>query len=353
LVDFASARTAGTVIDSTGAPAGEVALRFWRPTFFTNASVDNRGTFAVRLIPGESYDVDAFLGVAGPWGLRHARRIHLGTVQPGEVDATLRVPEAPVLLASGALVDKRGSPLPGWVFSVDRVDDAGHASYVASVTTDADGRYRVVSWGGGRTRIGEVRGPNGETWRVARSITDATTGETRLEARSAIVGEVVVDDGGSPANAKVRLWRSGGILDRSVSVDTSGKFDFDDTEPFTEYEIGAELPGYEPIERRPVGSDSLDVRLELVAPAQRMEGRLLDSGGEPVGCAWIRFVPADGYSCVQAMTDLSGAFSTVQAREVEYGAFVLVTGDDGRFVPGPKVGRCRGGQTALVLRAPR
>jgi hypothetical protein len=138
-----------------------------------------------------------------------------------------------------------------------------------------------------------------------------------------------------------------------VSVDASGKFDFDDTESFTEYEIGAELSGYEPIERHSVCSDSLDVRLELVAPAQRMEGRLLDSGSEPVGCAWIRFVPADGHSCVQAMTDLSGAFSTVQAREVEYEAFVLVTGDDGRFVPGPKVGRCIGGQTSLDFRTPR
>jgi hypothetical protein len=353
-VDFASARTAGTVVDSSGAPADQVVLRFWRHSFFTNTplDLDADGAFTVKLVPGEDYDVDAFLGATSVWDLDRLRRVHLGTVRPGEQQVTLRLPEAPVVVASGLLVDKRGAPMPGWELYASQVDDAGNEIDVSSTTTDAEGRYRVVSWRGGRIRI-HARGPDGQTWRISQSSTDEATGEVRHELRPAIVGKVVVDDGGTPAGATVRVWRDGGVLDRCVAVNASGAFDFDDTTPFTDYEIGVELSGYETVERRPVPYDALDVRLDLVGLGQRIEGRLVNWLGEPVRCAWIRFVPAGARRPVQAMTGIDGAFRTVEARDTEYEAFVLVPADDGRLVAGPKVGECRGGQTSLVLRTPR
>lgn len=350
----ASARgvLSGTLVDAAGARAPNVELRFWSNAHVAGAYSTPDGTFGVGLVSGIDYDVDAFLGA--PWHeWRRGRRVHVGTVRAEQKIVTLGLPEAQTVLASGVLVDKHGTPMSGWDIDVGRVDDAGNVSPLPSVTTDADGRYRVVSWRVGRIRCDVARRDGWRTWRISAANADQTTGESRLTARSAITGRVVVDDGGTPAGTTVRLWRGDGILDRSVTVDGSGAFDFDDTVPDWQYEIGAELPGYDAIEHRQCAYDSLDVQLELVGTGQRIDGRLLDGAGEPAASAWVRFVPADGRGPVQSMTDADGNFRTIEARGVEYEAFVLVTGNDGRLVPGAMLGRCRGGDRSVVLRAPR
>ena len=310
------------------------------------------GAFEVALYPAESYDVDAFLG-ASSWSVECGRRVHAGTIRTGAVHARLRVPETPTTVDSGVLVDGHRAPLPGWDLSVRRVDVAGNESYVGSVTTDQLGRYRVVAWRGGRIRLDGARGPAGETWRLAGSSADSETGATLLTARPAIVGRVVIDDGGTPAGAIVRLWRPGGILDRSVILDSRGAFEFDDTVPNGEYEISADIAGYEKCERHSCRYDDLDHRIDLVGAHQRIDGRAVDESSRPIACAWIRLVATGGRSAVQAMTDTDGNFSTVHASDGDYEVFLLVAGDDGRLVPGPKLGRCRGGDRAVVLRAPR
>ena len=325
-------------------------LRFWRRDCFRNEVTAEGGEFRLLLEGGKDYDVDAFLG-GDRSRVAVGRRVHVGRVRPGAEGVTLRLAESPVALAEGTLVDADGRPLDGWSVEAHGPDEDVYSSFPHD-TTGADGRFRVLGWRREQVVVRLGMGPDGARRRVTAQSRDPATGALRVEARRAIAGTVVVDSG-TPEGARVTLWRDNGILDRSVIVDTSGVFAFDDTQVGVGYEIGAELTGYQPIARRSCWHEALDVRLELISPSQTIEGRLVGADGDPIASKWIRFVADGGRRTVQAMTGLDGEFRTVEAAEIEYEAFVLVEGDDGRLVPGPKLGRVRGGQTALVLRSPR
>jgi hypothetical protein len=95
------------------------------------------------------------------------------------------------------------------------------------------------------------------------------------------------------------------------------------------------------------------VAVRTIDPSSIVEGRVRGADGKPLKFVWVRFHPVDGGFAIQTLTDVDGNFRKTAAWDVAYDARVLVPGEDGRLVPGPKLGVVRGGDRGLELRVPR
>jgi hypothetical protein len=342
------ARISGRVVDARGEPIEGAGLRFWsagsRKTEWDTAA---DGSFdIVADAEGVTYDVDVIVWAHDSLD-RVVRRIHAGRVRAGDRDVALKLNAAPNVLAEGVLVDDAARPLAGWTVEGDAPEEF-------ECETDVAGRFRVTSWRSSKPGVVlRLLGPTGSPRAILRETRDATTGSLRLTAAPpGIAGIVVVGDGRSPAGAVVRLRDAAGA-GRSVSVGATGTFAFDRLDASSSYELAAELPGYETLPSGGWLGDSHAAQLHLVAPCQRFDGKAFGADGKALAGRWIRFVEPGGVGEVQTMTEADGSFSTIEARDKAYDAYLLVPGSDGRLVPGPKLGRVRGGDRNLELRVPR
>jgi hypothetical protein len=343
----------GRLIDAKGSPVHGVRLRFWSPSARKNAYLEATGVFDLAAETDDvTYDVDAILFEDGSTGTG-VRRLHVGRVRPGDHDVVLRLRLAQDVLAAGTLLEDDGHPLAGWTLFGDALGAARYSNCVARATTDATGRFRLVGWKKQPLTF-RAESPNGMSRTIVRQDVDADTGEIRVRvAPPGIAGRVIVEIGGSPGGAVVRLRCDTDGAAQTFVVGESGVFYFGGIDLNASYELSVEFKGSLSVPCYRCAGTEQDARVYPIAPEQYLAGRALDATGASLANTWLRFVAVGGATGVQTMTDADGAFATTDARGVDYDAFVLVPGPDGRLVPGPKLGRCRGGDRNLQLRAPR
>lgn len=341
-------------MDLDGLPVPDVDLRFWSDRSLEWASSDDEGGFwlvaDVESAELLRYDVDAIVPAMLP-GEADAR-LHVGFARPGEGEVKLVLPLRCKVLAEGRLADTAGQPLAGWrVETAEPVD----SRWPRSVATDAEGRFRISSWRRGAAEL-IFLSPDGRRRGIVGSGATAqsrTSGARLTVAAPGVAGRVLVEDGGSPEGAIVRLRSEGTGTLRSVVAGADGKFVFDDVGADDECTVTAELAGRDCVWPQKVTADTWTVEIRLTSQAARIEGRAFAADGEELRFAWLRFVPEGGGDPLQTMTESDGSFGVDDALLPSYEAFLLAPGEDGRLVPGPKLGRCLAGARELELRVPR
>jgi Carboxypeptidase regulatory-like domain len=339
------AEISGRIVDGNGEPAAGLEVRFERPDFWWRVRTDGDGRFRYFTSAGAGeYDVDVYVPDA-----RGGSRLHLGHARPSEKGLAYSVPWVPSVISHGTLTDDAGSPLAGW--RVVAHDDASPPVARSSADTDARGRFRLVAWSGFRATLA-LRTPKGRRRLIERRADiPGEPGQHFVAVHPGIDGTVrSFEDDSLLAGAVVTaIGRTGTHETRS---DAEGRFAFAGLDPDTEFELSASGTGFELLRRVARPGDESNVTLVLVETARRIRGSARRADGKPLATRWIRFVPLDpDEPCVQTLTDLDGTFVVRGASRGESDAHLLAPGPDGRLVPGPKLGRVRGGddRSALVL----
>ncbi len=339
----------GRLVDADGNAAPRIRLRFWASTGRGTADTDEYGAFKFVLDGDVDYDVDAIVEFRYREPVADVR-VHVGTVHSGTHDVVLRLPIAPVVVATGTVTETSGAPLAGRHVSATFADaDPKRRRFVASAKTDARGAFRIVSWID-RPVTASVSSSSDDD-RIWEYRPDAASDAWRIVGRHFVEGTVVVRRTGDVPAAKITLWRDDGVLVASTSADAKGCFRFLDVDPAVRHVVGVEIAGYEPRERCPFETDVRGRTIDVTHPTERLDGRAFAADRAALGDRWIRFIAPDGV--VACLTDDDGSFHSVNAYDAEFEAFLLVPAADGRLVPGPSLGRCRGGSRDVVLRAPR
>jgi hypothetical protein len=345
----------GSLVDSNGRSVeGRPPLRCWSTVSVLSTWTRDGGSFVLENpSPGTEYDVDVvFPGDQFPG--RRDGRFHVGTLRAGDRDVTLRLPVAFAVVATGTLVDERGRALAGWsVFAHRRANGISAPDPFAESTTDGEGRFTVRAWTRSDFTLG-IRTPAGGLRRATRSELVAGTADVRVTAGAPMIGGAVAADlGASPAGAIVRLRDVATGAERRVEATRDGGFAFEDVDEHATYELSAELAGHVSVVPTESVTDRSDPRVRLTAVGRLVAGTATDARDRPLRFAWLRFFTTDRSYAFQTLTDVDGRFASAAAWPAEFDVFLLAPGPDGRLVPGPKVGRCRGGDRNLQLRASR
>ena len=345
----------GRLVDSNGGPVeGRPPIRCWSANSALSTWTRDGGSFVLEdTSPGVEYDVDVVFRRDEFPGRRDGR-FHVGTAHAGDRDLVLRLPIAFTVIATGSLVDESGRGLAGWrVLAHRRANGISAPEPFAEVTTDGEGRFTVRAWTTSDFTFG-IRTPTGGLRRATRSELVAGTADVRVTAGAPMIGGVVAADlGASPAGAVVRLRDVATGAERRATATWNGGFAFEDVDERSTYELSAELAGHVSLAPTENVTDRSDPRVRLTAVGRLVEGTAADARGRPLRFSWLRFIATDRSDVFQPMTDVDGRFFSAAAWEVDFDVFLLAPGPEQRLVPGPKLGRVRGGDRNLQLRAPR
>lgn len=347
------ARTvSGLVLDGAGKPAGRLTLRLLKATRSGFALTDEEGTFTTYEPWTLPYTVEVFASCA----CGDSRRCidvetKLGSFAVSVPVRTIALDRVPSTLAEGRLVDESGRALQGWGVEAEfRSHNGPHfhpaCSRTQSFSTDADGRFRVTHWSTVAYAL-RLRAPNGNPRELIRIPGPGLP--TYKPSPPSFSGRVVVQHGRNPSGAVVRLVRTADDAERAVTVDASGRFSFIVGPEAGEHWLSVSLPRHHAPQRYQVCDESDAAVLHLAAEDDLLEGRFLDARGEPVRATWLRFIRRETGDLVQTITDPDGRFLTYGAAPGEWDVHVLA----GRPLrPGPSIATVRGGDRAIVLRAP-
>ena len=345
----------GSLVDSDGRPVEDrPRLRCWSTDSVLSTWTRDGGSFVLENpSKGTEYDVDVVFP-SDEFPGRRDGRFHVGTVRAGDRDVVLRLPVAFAVVATGTLVDEGGRALAGWnVFARRRADGTSAPDPFAKCITDVEGRFTVRAW----TRSDftfAVRTPAGGLRRATRSELVTGTADVRVTAGAPMIGGAVAADlGASPAGAIVRLRDVATGAERRTTATRTGGFVFDDVDERATYELTVELAGHVDVVPPEKVTDRSDPRVRLTAVGRLVEGTATDARNRPLRFSWLRFIATDRSCGFQTMTDVDGRFFSAAAWPTDYDAFLLAPGPDQRLVPGPNLGRARGGDRTLSLRVPR
>ena len=346
--------TTGRVLDARGEPIGGLTVRIFQGKEHVLETTQDDGRFAAQLpASGSRYTVETYLRNGTPKDCPLGR-CRPGSISAGEKDAVFRLPYSRVELARGRVVDADGAPLCGWSVVARRNDARSFADATAS--TDERGTFRITAWERSDFTL-KLSSPRGGSRRIVKTfVAEGEAAPTLVAGPPGIAGRVTSRSGAAPTGALVRIRHADDpAFERTSVVDAGGEFRFEDLPTSEEYELTAELAGWDLLHPVRCAVDTGDQKLELLAPHQTITGSLLAPDGAPRIATWLRFLPANanGGRVFQTITGTDGAFVTHEARDVEYVVSPLVEGADGRLVPGPAIGRCRGGARDVVLRATR
>ncbi len=249
---------------------------------------------------------------------------------PQQIDArddlewpTLRV--QPAKQIEGLVVDSEGAPVAGAEVVVDGTDTLRSSlrSHGEPILTSPEGRFRVSPVAGGDSVSLWARTSSSVTEQVTMLTADEQPEPVRLvvslEHTARIRGRVVDEAGGPVARATISLWRnhatSGGLSRSSVletlAADESGQFESGALWPADHYQVFVEAHGRSRSESPLVEVEAGKIRelapITLHAVAGIVEGRVLDSAGQPIAGAMV-VNSGDGPKRVEVATDVNGQF---------------------------------------------
>jgi protocatechuate 3,4-dioxygenase beta subunit len=284
-------RLAGRVVDASGAPAAGARVRLTAAAAAGEArevAADALGGFTFGgLAPGR-----VELAAAGDGATSALTPVELPRAGSAELVITLGDTAA----LAGVVVDERGEPVAG--AAVSAWPDAGASAWWILVgmhreRSAADGTFQLRGLARHATYAVSADRPEA----IARGLgmrgppVRARPGERPLRLVVAtpgrVEGKVAFDDGSHPALFTVRL--TGSSRQPRPFADPGGRFAIPDVPP-GEYSLAVEGPGFEAFHYegiRVVAGSITDLGTVPARPGRRIEGRVVDGRGAPVGGARV------------------------------------------------------------------
>jgi hypothetical protein len=231
-----------------------------------------------------------------------ARRAPAGTLRAESIpNAAVASSKGTVL---GRILDAGGNPAPR--ASVRAVTSDALPAHVASVTTDAQGRFRFEGFGGRKFRI--VAENDGDGFVESAELEqDGARGVVLVLAHAPTLRGVVLDERGAPvAQAVVKTWGSSAAAEKIVTADEEGRYVVDRV-PSAANRITAWARGFDPstvaFARAESSVATLDVQLRASLP---IRGRVVGPKGQAVAGAHI--AACEDGAAEAAISDATGSF---------------------------------------------
>jgi hypothetical protein len=277
-------------------PASNVTLR---------ATVDAAGQYQLQLSPG-TYDIGVALSDEGFSG---SKTLHYAKALSTSLVLNLQTPD---ILLNGRIIDSSGQPvanaqLMGYTFL-----DLGYCSL--SATTGADGRFQQRILPGSYFNLQLQPGP-GSSY-VVTPLPDETFSATVskdyvLSGGVQLSGQVKFADGSAAAGQVVYAYEPASNVTLRATADAAGQYQLR-VAPGT-YDIGVALSdggfsGSKTLHYAKALSTSLVLNLQT--PDILLNGRIIDSSGQPVANAQLMgYTFLDlGYCSLSATTGADGRF---------------------------------------------
>lgn len=221
---------------------------------------------------------------------------------------------------SGRVTLASGDPAEGATVSVTELGGR------RMTRTDAAGAYLLADLAAGDVHVAADGGARGSATTTVSVGDEDVRWDPILSVGTAVVGRLTDERGEPLPGWQVRLLAEGlrGVLGGDLRTDAAGRFTFPNRDD-GEFEIEfAERRGELPVLRlgavRATGQEVLFVIRDADRPSAWLEGRVLDSDGQPLGEAYVQVFAANRRSQAYGR---SGADGRVRVGPVPAGAYTV------------------------------